>query len=254
MALMNLEKQLLFVGSTRWPDDDKADAGIDSMARITIILCVVRLAKCFRVFVFSPTGARTGMLNEVFDIKLTIATRSTLAYMLSNACTSQATNTPSIGSLQIPSVPSLLVTTSATTVPLNLGTLTAALYAFLYVLLEPVAGLLLAPLLLSGTIYSNTLTHNPSTSTSANYVGLGLHIVSWIAQFVGHGVFEKRAPALLDNLVQALFLAPFFVWMEILFVVGYRPDLKRRIDSKVEESVKNFEKGKEVNGSSKKAR
>lgn len=54
---------------------------------------------------------------------------------------------------------------------------------------------------------------------------------SWIAQFIGHGVFEKRAPALKDNLVQgqcldwvvdvcsctALVTAPFFVHLEILF-------------------------------------
>ena len=28
-----------------------------------------------------------------------------------------------------------------------------------------------------------------------------LHGVSWIAQFLGHGLAEKRAPALLDNLL-----------------------------------------------------
>lgn len=26
--------------------------------------------------------------------------------------------------------------------------------------------------------------------------------MSWIAQFIGHGAFEGRAPALLDNLLQ----------------------------------------------------
>jgi uncharacterized membrane protein YGL010W len=28
-----------------------------------------------------------------------------------------------------------------------------------------------------------------------------LHGTSWIAQFLGHGLAEKRAPALLDNLL-----------------------------------------------------
>lgn len=28
-----------------------------------------------------------------------------------------------------------------------------------------------------------------------------LHAASWVAQFLGHGLAEKRAPALLDNLV-----------------------------------------------------
>lgn len=27
------------------------------------------------------------------------------------------------------------------------------------------------------------------------------HVGTWIAQFYGHGVHEKRAPALLDNLI-----------------------------------------------------
>lgn len=28
-----------------------------------------------------------------------------------------------------------------------------------------------------------------------------LHVIAWIFQFIGHGFAEKRAPALLDNLV-----------------------------------------------------
>jgi uncharacterized membrane protein YGL010W len=35
---------------------------------------------------------------------------------------------------------------------------------------------------------------------AANKVAL-IHVGSWIAQFYGHGVHEKRAPALLDNLL-----------------------------------------------------
>ena len=31
---------------------------------------------------------------------------------------------------------------------------------------------------------------------------LALHVGSWLAQFVGHGVFEGRAPALMTSLVQ----------------------------------------------------
>ena len=42
-----------------------------------------------------------------------------------------------------------------------------------------------------------------------------INIVSWIAQFIGHGVFEKRAPAIKDNLAYAL-LAPFFITFEVM--------------------------------------
>jgi uncharacterized membrane protein YGL010W len=60
-----------------------------------------------------------------------------------------------------------------------------------------------------------------------------IHIITWLLQFVGHGKFEGRAPALLDNLAQAFFLAPFFVWMEVLFTFGYRPQLKARLEKGV---------------------
>ena len=121
--------------------------------------------------------------------------------------------------------------------------------------MEPVAGGMLAPLLLAATAYANYLTS--TYGKTANYWALGVHITSWLAQFVGHGVFEGRARALLDNLVQALFLAPFFVWLEILFFFGYRPELKSRLDKAVMKDVDDFKarKGKKpanghANGSS----
>lgn len=68
--------------------------------------------------------------------------------------------------------------------------------------------------------------------------------MSWLFQFVGHGAFEKRAPALLDNLVQALLLAPLFVWMELLFFLGYRPELRSRLDKAVETEIARFKQQK----------
>ncbi|KAF2088208.1 DUF962-domain-containing protein [Saccharata proteae CBS 121410] len=152
-------------------------------------------------------------------------------------------NTPSVPIPPALSIPNL---------PLNAGTGFAVLYAILYILMEPVAGGLLAPLLLGGTACMQYLL--ATYGMDANYWALGLHIFSWIAQFVGHGKFEGRAPALLDNLVQALFLAPFFVWLEVLFSLGYRPELKSRVDQAVEQNLKKFkgeqEKKKVANGGS----
>ncbi|KAL8939177.1 MAG: hypothetical protein Q9216_003501 [Gyalolechia sp. 2 TL-2023] len=126
--------------------------------------------------------------------------------------------------------------------PSNLGTIATLVYATLYVLMEPVAGGLLAPLMLAGTAYANHL--SSTYGQTANYWALGLHLTSWIAQFIGHGVFEGRAPALMDNLVQAFFLAPFFVWMEILFRLGYRPGLRSRLDEAVEKEIQKYRKSK----------
>ena len=118
----------------------------------------------------------------------------------------------------------------------------AAAYTIFYILMEPIAGTLLAPLLLGGTAFSNYLTC--TYGRTANYWAVAVHIFSWIAQFIGHGLFEGRAPALLDNLSQAIFLAPFFVWIEILFFFGYRPDLKKRLDTAVRLEVLKFKEAK----------
>ncbi|KAH7326545.1 hypothetical protein B0I35DRAFT_405764 [Stachybotrys elegans] len=115
---------------------------------------------------------------------------------------------------------------------LNLGTIAATLYASLYVLLEPVAGTALAILCLAGTAFCNYLRMSDPSATLQT--AAALHVVCWIAQFIGHGAFEGRAPALLDNLVQAIFLAPMFVWLEFLFLLGYRRELQARVNKAVQ--------------------
>ncbi|RSM16271.1 hypothetical protein CEP52_000311 [Fusarium oligoseptatum] len=112
----------------------------------------------------------------------------------------------------------LIPTPSWLTIPyleLNLGTIAASLYSLL-----------------------------PETTFQG---ALALHVVCWIFQFIGHGKFEGRAPALLDNLIQAIFLAPMFVWLEMLFKLGYRPELQARVNKKVQVEIEKF-KAKSKNG------
>jgi uncharacterized membrane protein YGL010W len=121
---------------------------------------------------------------------------------------------------------------------LNLGTIGALLWSSLYVLLEPVAGTVLALLCLGSTAFANFMKVQSPDATFQN--ALVVHIVCWIAQFIGHGVFEGRAPALFDNLIQAIFLAPMFVWLEMLFMLGYRRELQSRVQKAVEVEVTKF--------------
>ncbi|KPM39960.1 hypothetical protein AK830_g6632 [Neonectria ditissima] len=128
---------------------------------------------------------------------------------------------------------------------LNLGTIAAFTYASLYLLLEPFAGFLLGSFCMGGAAFGNYLrSQDPETTFKG---ALALHVVCWIMQFVGHGAFEGRAPALLDNLVQALFLAPMFVWLELLFSLGYRPELQARVEKKVQVEIAKF-KAQSKNG------
>ncbi|TVY59554.1 putative endoplasmic reticulum membrane protein [Lachnellula suecica] len=148
-----------------------------------------------------------------------------------------ATNSPTI--IPLPTwltVPNL---------PLNAGTIAAIGYSGFYILLEPVAGSILLPVIIGWTAYANYLTTN--YTTSANTFGVAVEIFAWVAQFVGHGLYEGRAPALLDNLVQALVLAPFFVFMEMLFKFGYRPELQKRVNASVEKEIRKF-KAEKPNG------
>ena len=84
-----------------------------------------------------------------------------------------------------------------------------------------------------------------ATSTSIGgyeiwQIALTIHIFAWILQFIGHGVFEGRAPALIDSWDQALLTAPLFVLLEILFFFGYRKEFHGKIMKQVEENIKAF--------------
>jgi uncharacterized membrane protein YGL010W len=53
---------------------------------------------------------------------------------------------------------------------------------------------------------------------------------------------------LLDNLVQAVLLAPCFVWLEVLFWCGYRPELQARVKKGVEIEIAKVKKEKQRKG------
>lgn len=119
--------------------------------------------------------------------------------------------------------------------PFDIATLGSFGYAVFYILLEPVAGAILLPALMGWAAYSHHLT--TTYSPLVNQISTGIFIFAWVAQFIGHGVFEGRAPALLDNLVQALVMAPFFVFIEALFFFGYRPELQKRVNEGVSKEL-----------------
>jgi uncharacterized membrane protein YGL010W len=132
--------------------------------------------------------------------------------------------------------------------PLNLGTLAAATYSTLYLLLSPnLAGLTITPLVLSLASASNYLTTRFS-KTKVTSIAAAVHVVSWILQFIGHGKYEGRKPALLDNLVQALFLAPLFVWYEALFKLGLYKGLRKEVEEGIEVEVARMKAGKKGKG------
>jgi len=60
--------------------------------------------------------------------------------------------------------------------------------------------------------------------------GLGLFIVGWVIQFVGH-YYEGRKPAFADDLV-GLIVGPLFVAAELGFLVGLRREVLAAIEAR----------------------
>lgn len=132
---------------------------------------------------------------------------------------------------------------------LNLATLVAIGYVTYFIILDPIAGSLYAPLLLSFGQWSNQLHQQESITINSNpisvySISLFTFILGWISQFIGHGKYEGRAPALIDNLLQSVVLAVFFVFIEVLFMFGYRHEFQKRLKIRIDKAVLEFRKSK----------
>ncbi|KAM5534860.1 hypothetical protein V8D89_011415 [Ganoderma adspersum] len=102
-----------------------------------------------------------------------------------------------------------------------------------YFVLEPFAALVYLPQQVAITLTAAAFSHKADAIQTALYI----HGASWVAQFAGHFLAEGRSPALLDNLLGALVLAPFFVHLEILFKFGYNPPLQKSVHQGITEEI-----------------
>jgi len=91
-------------------------------------------------------------------------------------------------------------------IEINIPLILVLLTSIYFIILNTIAGTTYSILLVVMWYTATLFYHTPD----AWKIALFLNVASWIAQFIGHGVFEGRKPTLLDNLFQALLLAPFF--------------------------------------------
>ena len=68
---------------------------------------------------------------------------------------------------------------------------------------------------------------------------LTVHAASWVAQFLGHGIWEKNRPALFENITQSL-IAPLFLVAEAAFAFGWRKDLELAVHERAMSNVPAF--------------
>ncbi|MFL5320890.1 MAG: DUF962 domain-containing protein [Myxococcaceae bacterium] len=98
-----------------------------------------------------------------------------------------------------------------------------------YFLLDLRYGLTMA-LVMGATLYTANVI---AAQSFGSWLGLslGLFVVGWVIQFIGH-YFEGRKPAFVDDLV-GLLVGPLFVVAELGFALGLRTPVLREIEGRV---------------------
>lgn len=61
-------------------------------------------------------------------------------------------------------------------------------------------------------------------------MSIGIFVVGWVFQVVGH-FYEKKKPAFMDDVI-GLAIGPLFVLAEMVFMFGFRKELEQRIQQK----------------------
>ncbi|SFP02178.1 Uncharacterized membrane protein YGL010W [Pseudomonas sp. NFACC24-1] len=107
--------------------------------------------------------------------------------------------------------------------------LVAVASAGFYLRLEVRLGMLMTVLLGLAVWLGQTLAAQSTAVWLSS--GLGMFVVGWVIQFVGH-YYEGRKPAFVDDL-SGLIVGPLFVVVEAGFLLGLRGELKRAIEERV---------------------
>lgn len=95
-----------------------------------------------------------------------------------------------------------------------------------YLRLNLIFGLLMCGLMGAGLYFAQILASISTLAWLAS--GIGLFVVGWVIQFVGH-YYEGKKPAFVDDLV-GLLIGPLFVTAEVLFAVGLFSQLKQQVE------------------------
>lgn len=113
--------------------------------------------------------------------------------------------------------------------PLNPAWLVLAAAGLYYLLLDAGLGLTLTAIMAAMTWVAGQIALMSTAAWLAT--GIGLFVVGWIIQFIGH-YYEGRKPAFVDDII-GLMIGPLFVWAEVVFALGLRQELVKAIEARV---------------------
>jgi 2-hydroxy fatty acid dioxygenase len=111
---------------------------------------------------------------------------------------------------------------------LDLALVASAIMLTYYVALDKVFALFMTPYL--GSVYAAAalITRVDDDGTLWS-VAVIMFIVAWLAQVFAHVVFEKNMPALTEDPINAVLIAPMFVVLEIAFSLGFGKKFKTKL-------------------------
>ena len=111
---------------------------------------------------------------------------------------------------------------------ISIAWLGVIVFGIYYLLLDLVIGAAATIMLIVLCAIANIFTTTGPSALSLKLFVI-IFILGWIFQLIGHAI-EGKKPALLDNFVESVFIAPFFVTAEIFFMLGYKKTLQHAID------------------------
>ncbi|SDI10618.1 Uncharacterized membrane protein YGL010W [Paraburkholderia steynii] len=114
-------------------------------------------------------------------------------------------------------------------IPLSPAWVLFGLSVIYYFVLDVPLGLMMAVVSILCVACGAWLAEQPTLTWLAS--GIGLFVVGWVFQFVGHVAYEHRKPAFIDDVI-GLLIGPLFVLAEALFAFGWRPALRAAIEAK----------------------
>lgn len=110
-------------------------------------------------------------------------------------------------------------------VSVTLASILILLSTIYYISLDKLFGVLMLIIFVAAYPLAIKIAALPMWSWLA--MSIGIFVVGWVFQFIGH-YFEKKKPAFVYDLV-GLAIGPLFVLAEFIFLLGFRQPLHQRI-------------------------
>ncbi|AOT09013.1 DUF962 domain-containing protein [Pseudoalteromonas luteoviolacea] len=118
-------------------------------------------------------------------------------------------------------------------IQITLSSLLTTAVSFYYLYLSPRLGVVMIGMLALGNLLAMQLYTQFIQSgvpvTIFYFGGLGVFLIGWVVQFIGH-YYEGKKPAFVDDLI-GLLIGPLFVLVEVLFKLGLMKGLEENIIS-----------------------